>query len=120
MKSKWERSEYRKRRTRSRIRKGGSALPRLSVHGSLRWFYAQVIDDEKGETLVSASSREKQIRGERKCSKNLGDAKNLGRLIAEKALKVGIQKVLFDRGSRVYHGRIKALAEAAREAGLKF
>lgn len=119
MKDKKIRFEYRKRRTRGRIRKDGNLLPRLSVHRSLRYFYAQVVDDQKGKTLAHASSLSSEIRGKRTCCKNLEAAQAVGRLIAEKALKAGVKQVIFDRGGRVYHGRIKALADAARSAGLK-
>ncbi|PCI37001.1 MAG: 50S ribosomal protein L18 [Elusimicrobia bacterium] len=120
MKDKNTRFEYRKKRTRTNLRKPANGLPRLSVHRSLKAFYAQVIDDVNGKTLVSATSTSKDVRGDRKSSKNTDDAKKVGKLIAEKALKAGIEKVVFDRGGRLYHGRVKALAEAAREAGLKF
>ncbi len=120
MKDKKVRFEYRKTRTRNKLRKPANGLPRLCVHRSLKAFYAQVIDDTNGKTLVSAASTGKEVRGERKSSKNTEDAKKVGKLIAEKALKAGIEKVVFDRGGMLYHGRVKALAEAAREAGLKF
>ncbi|HBL15696.1 MAG: 50S ribosomal protein L18 [Elusimicrobia bacterium GWA2_69_24] len=120
MKDKKIRFVYRKERTRGRIREAANGLPRLSIHRSLKWIYAQVIDDLKGQTLVAASSQDENIRGKRVCSKNLKDAQAVGRLIAEKALKAGIEKVVFDRGGRIYHGRVKAFADAAREGGLKF
>lgn len=120
MKDKKIRLAYRKTRTRTKLRKAANGLPRLSIHRSLKAFYAQVIDDTNGKTLVSVASTAKDVRGERKSSKNTEDAKKVGKLIAEKALKAGIEQVVFDRGSMVYHGRVKALAEAAREAGLKF
>jgi len=121
MKSKKQRLGYRQQRTRRRVREANkSGLPRLSVHRSLNYFYAQVISDEKGQTLVAASSRDKTVCKDRKCCKSVKDAQAVGRLLAEKALKAGIQKVVFDRGGRIYHGRVKAFAEAAREAGLKF
>jgi large subunit ribosomal protein L18 len=120
MKDKATRLEYRKKRTRQHIREAANGLPRLSVVRSLKYFYAQVIDDVKGVTLAAASSQEKAVRGERVTCKNVKDAKAVGKLIAEKALKAGVTKVVFDRGGRVYHGGVKALAEAAREAGLKF
>lgn len=89
------------------------------MHRSLKFLYAQVIDDAKGVTLASASSR--GPKGPKKASrKSIADAKALGKLIAEKALKAGVTQVVFDRGGSIYHGRVKALAEAAREAGLKF
>jgi large subunit ribosomal protein L18 len=112
------RYEFRRQRVRRRLQ-GAGALPRLSVHRSLRYFYAQIIDDIKGRTLVSASSSSLG-KGNRKSCKNMEDAKAVGRAIAQSALKAGIQKVVFDRGGRLYHGRIKVLAEAAREAGLQF
>jgi large subunit ribosomal protein L18 len=120
MKDKKARYEYRKTRTRTKLRKAANALPRLSIHRSLKAIYAQVIDDAKGKTLVSVDSTAKELRGDRKSSKNTEDAKKIGKLVAEKALKAGIEKVVFDRGGLIYHGRVKALAEAAREAGLKF
>jgi large subunit ribosomal protein L18 len=118
MKDKWTRFEFRKERTRSKIREAAHGLPRLSVHRSSKYFYAQVIDDVKGVTLASASS---QAAGDKRVSrKNLEDAKAVGKMIAEKALKAGVTQVVFDRGGQVYAGRIKALADAARAAGLKF
>ena len=120
MKDKRIRFKYRKQRTRCRIRAAANGLPRLSVHRSLRYFYAQVIDDTKGRTLASASSKVAEISKARKCCKTIGDADSLGRLIAERALKAGIKQVVFDRGGHIFHGRVKALADAAREAGLKF
>lgn len=119
MKDKWTRFEYRQQRVRRHIREAANGLPRLSVRRSLKYFYAQVIDDAKGVTIASASSAGAE-RGKRKSFKNLEDAKAVGRLIAEKALKAGVSKVVFDRGGRIYHGRVKALADAARTAGLKF
>lgn len=119
MKDKWTRQEYRQERTRRRLSESCSGRPRLSVHRSLKFLYAQVIDDAKGVTLASASSR--GLEGSKKASrKSIADAKALGKLIAEKALKAGVTQVVFDRGGSIYHGRVKALAEAAREAGLKF
>lgn len=93
--------------------------PRLAVFGSLKHIYAQVIDDAKGRTLVSASTMEQAFK-EMKGTGNQEAAKAVGKLIAERALAQGIIAVVFDRGGHVYHGRVKALAEAAREAGLKF
>jgi len=105
------------RRIRKRV-SGTGQRPRLSVYRSLHHIYAQVIDDVAGSTLVSASSAEKGsgIAG----GGNLSGAKTVGRLVAERAKEKGIQKVVFDRGGYLYHGRVKALAEAAREAGLEF
>ena len=109
--------EYRKERTRRKLRAVGGGLPRLSVHRSLKYLYAQIIDDAKGVTLVAASSRKKDSANA--SAKNIEAAKGVGRAVAEKALKAGIKQVVFDRGGSVYHGRLKALADAAREAGLK-
>jgi large subunit ribosomal protein L18 len=105
------------RRIRRKIR-GTPERPRLSVFRSLKHIYAQVIDDASGRTLVSASSMEKAapVKG----GGNVAGAAAIGRLIGERALAKGIQKVVFDRGGYAYHGRVKALADAAREAGLEF
>ena len=110
----------RKLRIRRRIRKvsfGTEARPRLSVFRSNKEIYAQLIDDDKGVTLAVASSRDKDV--DSKGSKS-EVAVNVGKAIAEKALKLGVEAVAFDRGGNLYHGRIKSLAEGAREAGLKF
>ena len=116
-----ERNENRKSvHTRIRRKMQGSAeRPRLNVYRSLNHIYAQVIDDLNGVTLVSASSAEGK-KGERKTGGNLASAKELGKLIAERAQTKGIKQVVFDRGGYIYHGRVKALADAAREAGLQF
>jgi large subunit ribosomal protein L18 len=97
---------------------GGRA--RLSVFRSSRYIYVQLIDDRKGETLASASSIEKAMREAGKTGANIEAAKAVGKLIAERAKEKGITDVVFDRGGYLYHGRIKALADAAREGGLKF
>ncbi len=110
----------RKLRIRRRIRKvsfGTEARPRLSVFRSNKEIYAQLIDDNKGVTLAAASSRDKDV--DSKGSKS-EVATNVGKAIAEKALKLGFETVAFDRGGNLYHGRVKSLAEGAREAGLKF
>jgi len=110
----------------TRIRKkilGTSERPRLNVYRSLNHIYAQVIDDREGVTLVSATSVEKGkgVKGEKRpTGGNVSSAKEVGKLIAERAKQKGINKVVFDRGGYLYHGRIKALAEAAREGGLEF
>jgi len=111
----------RRLRIHSRIRrrvKGEVERPRLAVFRSLNHIYAQVIDDRAGRTLVSASSAEKNSAV--KTGGNLAAAKAIGQLVAERALANGVKKVVFDRGGYIYHGRIKALAEAARKAGLEF
>ena len=97
---------------------GSSARPRLAVYRSLNHIYAQIIDDKAGHTLVSASSAEKS--SPVKAGGNLSGAKEIGKLVAERATAKGITKVVFDRGGYLYHGRIKALADAARQAGLEF
>ena len=111
-----------RRRVHDRIRKkvlGTSERPRLNVYRSLNHIYVQVIDDLKGVTLVSASSAEgkKEARTQ---GGNLAAAKSVGKTVADRAKAKGIDKVVFDRGGYIYHGRVKALADAAREAGLKF
>ena len=113
-------------RVHSRIRKkiiGTAERPRLNVYRSVSHIYVQVIDDTKGATLVSATSIEKGkgVKGEKRpTGGNVASAKEIGKLIAERAKDKGIKKVVFDRGGYLYHGRIKALADAAREAGLEF
>jgi large subunit ribosomal protein L18 len=93
---------------------------RLSVFRSSKHIYAQLIDDDKGETLVAASSLEKTLREGAKTGANIDAAKAVGKLIAERAKEKGIKDVVFDRGGYLYHGRVKALADAAREGGLNF
>jgi large subunit ribosomal protein L18 len=104
-------------RIRGRV-SGSEARPRLAVYRSLSHIYAQVIDDRKGHTMVAASSNEKD--SPVKSGGNVAGAKAVGKLVAERAKAKGIAKVVFDRGGYLYHGRIKALADAAREAGLEF
>ena len=106
-----------RQRIHDRIRRklsGTTERPRLNVYRSLGHIYAQVIDDQKGETLVSASTLKMKTGG------NVAAAKEIGKTVAELAVKQGIKKVVFDRGGYLYHGRVKALADAAREAGLEF
>jgi large subunit ribosomal protein L18 len=110
--------ERRKRRTRYRIAQAASGRPRLSVFRSGRHIYAQLIDDGAGETLATASTNEKE--GKAAKTWNVAAATGVGRKIAERALSKGVKKVVFDRGGYIYHGRVKALAEAARESGLEF
>ena len=113
-----KRNEIRQR-IHSRIREklaGTGERPRLNVYRSLNHIYAQVIDDQKGETLVSASTLAMNL----KTGGNVAAAKEIGKAVAEKAVEKGIKRVVFDRGGYLYHGRIKALADAAREAGLEF
>ena len=115
-----DRIERRKGRVRGALRRAAGLRKRLSVHRSSKHIYAQVIDDESGITLVSASSIEKDQRGSLKTGASVDAAKAIGKLIAERARQKGIKDVIFDRGRYLYHGRVKALAEAAREGGLKF
>jgi large subunit ribosomal protein L18 len=110
-------------RIHSRIRRkvaGTAARPRLCVFRSLNHIYAQIVDDGQGKTLVSASTRDKDIRGQGKSCGSIAAAKLVGKSIAEHAKAKGIESVVFDRGGYLYHGRIKSLAESAREHGLKF
>lgn len=114
--------EGRKRRHK-RIRKKVFGIPerlRLSVYRSLNHIYAQIIDDFKGHTVISASSLDREFKDKKSHKGNIETAKQIGELIAKRALERGIKKVVFDRGGYLYHGRIKALAEAAREAGIEF
>jgi large subunit ribosomal protein L18 len=111
-----------RRRVHDRIRKkvmGTAERPRLNVYRSLNNIYVQVIDDLKGETIVAASTAQGK-KGERTTGGNVASAKAVGKKIAELAKSKGINKVVFDRGGYIYHGRVKALADAAREAGLQF
>lgn len=110
----------RKLRVRSSVRKAGKGRPRLSVFRSNQNIYAQVIDDREGVTLVSASSVDKAVSGSIKNGGSKDAATAVGKLIAERAAAKGVKTVVFDRGSYIYHGRVKALADAAREGGLSF
>ena len=110
----------RRQRNRVSIAKASGGKLRLSVHRSAKNIYAQVIDDNRGVTLVSASTLDKDVRGKVKSGGNIEAASMIGTLVAERAKKEGIESVVFDRGGYIYHGRVRALAEAAREAGLKF
>jgi len=111
--------EIRHRRVRRKIG-GTTSPPRLSVFRSLNHIYAQVIDDSKGQTLVSMSSLDSQVRSKTDGVGKSKKAEIVGNLLAEKALNKGIKQVVFDRGGYKYHGRVRALAEAARKAGLEF
>lgn len=112
-----------RKRRHFRVRKkihGTAQRPRLSVYRSLRHIYAQLIDDTAGQTLVSASTREPSLREQLPVTMNKEAAKRVGELLARRALEKGIENVIFDRGGYLYHGRVKALAEGARENGLSF
>lgn len=110
----------RSRRTRKAIKQAANGLPRLSVFRSLSHIYAQLIDDTAGKTLTAASSLDKELKDRLKTGGDVAAAKAVGELVAQRAKKAGVERVVFDRGGYIYHGRVKALADAAREAGLKF
>ena len=109
----------RKLRVRKKVQ-GTEARPRLTVYRSLNHIYAQVINDTTGQTLAAASTLSKELQGKLKASGDAGAAQAVGELVAHKALEQGIKKVVFDRNGFLYHGRIKKLAEAARQKGLEF
>ncbi len=110
----------RKARVRIALKKAANGKPRLSVFRSGKHIYAQVIDDTKGATVVSASTLDKEVRDSIKKTSTVEAASFIGKVVAERAVKAGVSEVVFDRGGYIYHGRVKALADAAREAGLKF
>ena len=110
----------RQRRVRARIRRKAADRPRLCVFRSSRHIYAQVIDDAHGATLAAASTVDKVMREKLKSGADIAAAKEVGRLIAERATAAGVKQVVFDRGAYLFHGRVKALADAAREGGLSF
>ncbi len=110
----------RRNRVRNSLKRHSTGRPRLSVFRSSRHIYVQVIDDRAGRTVASASSLEKDLRGSLKTGADVSAAAAVGKLVAERARKAGVEKVVFDRGGYIYHGRVRALAEAAREGGLQF
>ncbi len=113
-------TERRADRVRRAVKAAANGRPRLSVHRSSKNIYAQIIDDEKGVTLAAASSLESALKGSLKTGADAAAATAVGKLVAERALAAGVKSVVFDRGRFIYHGRVKALAEAAREGGLDF
>jgi large subunit ribosomal protein L18 len=115
-----DRTARRTAKVRRRIRRAAGERLRLSVFRSSKHIYAQVIDDLKGETVACASSLEKEMRTGLKTGADIAAAKAIGKRVAERAVAKGIKDVVFDRGGYLYHGRVKALADAAREGGLKF
>ena len=115
-----DRTLRRKATVRRAVKLAASGRARLSVFRSSKHIYAQVIDDVKGKTLAAASSVEKDMRGSLKTGANVDAAKAVGKLVAQRAVEKGVKDVVFDRGGYRYHGRIKALADAAREGGLNF
>ena len=108
----------RKAKVRRAVRKAGAGRPRLSVFRSDRHIYAQVIDDRSGKTVAAASTLDEAVKLDK--TGNKAAAAEIGKLIAERAVKAGVSEVVFDRGAYIFHGRVKALADAAREGGLKF
>jgi large subunit ribosomal protein L18 len=110
--------DRRRRRVRSALRARASGKPRLSVHRSGKHIYAQVIDDTAGTTLAAASTLDKELKGKTGATRD--GAAQVGKTLAERAKKAGVSKVVFDRGAFLFHGRVKALADAAREGGLEF
>jgi len=112
--------QKRAERIRRRVKKLANGRVRLSVHRSNQNIYAQIIDDSKGFTIAAASTLEADVKGKLKSGAGCEAATAIGKLVAERAVKAGVSSVVFDRGACVYHGRIKALAEAARAGGLQF
>ncbi len=112
--------ERRKERTRFKVRKLANGRPRLSVFRSSKQIYAQIIDDQAGRTLAAASSIDKDLKGKLKTGATVDAAAEVGKLLAARAKEAGVEVVVFDRGGYKFHGRVKALAEAARESGLTF
>jgi large subunit ribosomal protein L18 len=113
-------TERRKAKVRRTLKKVANGRPRLTVHRSSKHIYAQVIDDAHGKTVAAASTMEKDLRTGLKTGADKAAAAAVGKLVAERAAKAGIKHVVFDRGQYIYHGRVKALADAAREGGLDF
>ena len=110
----------RSRRVRASLKRAANGRARLSVFRSSKHIYAQVIDDGAGKTVAAASTLDKDLKGNLPKGSDLAAATAVGKLVAERALQAGVKEVVFDRGGYLYHGRVKALAEAAREAGLNF
>jgi large subunit ribosomal protein L18 len=115
-----ESTQRRAARVRRQIKKVANGRPRLSVHRTSKNIYVQVIDDANGRTIAAASTLEKDLKGSLKTGADSAAAAAVGKLVAERAVKAGVKEVVFDRGAYIYHGRVKALAEAAREGGLSF
>ena len=113
-------ADRRKQRVRRALLKVANGRPRLSVFRSSQHIYAQVIDDQRGHTVAAASTLDKDLREKLKTGADSSAAAEVGRLVAERAKAAGVETVVFDRGGYIYHGRVKALAEAAREGGLSF
>ncbi len=120
MKTSREKAQRRAQRVRTKLRRVANGRPRLSVARSHKNISAQIIDDERGVTIVSASTLEKAVLGDAKTGGDIAAAARVGKVLAERARSAGVEDVVFDRGSYLFHGRVKALADAAREGGLKF
>ena len=120
MASKNDKTARRAGRVRSAVKAVAKDRPRLSVHRSSKNIYAQIIDDAQGRTLAAASTLDKDLRGKVENGGGMPAAIEVGKLVAERAVKAGVSKVVFDRGAYLFHGRVKALADAAREGGLEF
>ena len=120
MSRKFDALDRRKARVRRALRAAANGRPRLSVFRSSKQIYVQVIDDAQGRTLASASSLEKDLKAGLKTGSDVAAAAAVGKLVAERAKAAGVSQVIFDRSGYIYHGRVKALAEAAREGGLDF
>jgi large subunit ribosomal protein L18 len=112
--------DRRKARVRRAIKKAANGRPRLSVFRSSKQIYAQIIDDVRGVTVAAASTIEKDVKGKLKTGATVEAAKEVGKLVAERATQAGVKQVIFDRSGYLFHGRVKALADAAREGGLDF
>jgi large subunit ribosomal protein L18 len=115
-----EKFSRRSQRVRGSLRRAAHGRARLSVFRSSKHIYAQVIDDGEGRTITAASTLDKDLKGALKRGSDLAAAEAVGKLVAERAIQAGVKDVVFDRGGYLYHGRVKALADAAREAGLNF
>lgn len=112
--------ERRKRRVRYKLAQVSTGKLRLSIFRSKNHMYAQIIDDKAQQTLAAASTLDKELKGKLKATSNISAAEEVGKLVAKRAVKAGVKQVVFDRGGYNYHGRVKALADAARNAGLSF
>ena len=115
-----ETTQRRSARVRRQLKSVANGRPRLSVHRTSKNIYVQLIDDAKGQTLAAASTLEKDFKAGKKTGADTAAAAAIGKLIADRAIKAGVKDVVFDRGAYIYHGRVKALAEAARDGGLNF
>ena len=113
-------TDRRQARVRRAVKAAANGRPRLSVFRSSKQIYAQIIDDAKGVTIAAASTLEKDLKAKLKTGADVAAATAVGKLVAERAVKAGVKTIVFDRGSYMFHGRVKALAEAAREGGLEF